>query len=112
MAYRRGDVVLVTFPYTDLTSAKTRPAVIVSSDTYHKQQPDIVLCALTTNLLAATDTLDYILKDWTAANLRFPTAFKPVIVTLEPALIAHHIGRLSTHDFEEIETRLRAALKL
>ena len=112
MAYSRGDVVLVPLPYSDLTSAKTRPAVIVSSDIYHNQQPDILLCALTTNLLAASDSLDYILQDWTAANLRFPTAFKPVIVTLDPALIVHYIGRLTLPDLEEIDTRLRSALGL
>ena len=35
MAFRRGDVVLIPFPYTDLSAAKTRPAVLVSSEAYH-----------------------------------------------------------------------------
>jgi len=30
MAFRRSDVVLIPFPYTDLSAAKTRPAVVVS----------------------------------------------------------------------------------
>ncbi len=33
MAFQRGDVVLIPFPYTDLSASKTRPAVVVSSDT-------------------------------------------------------------------------------
>ena len=112
MAYHRGDVVLIPYPYTDLSDTKTRPALIISSDAYHNQQPDIVLSALTTNILAATDTLDYILQDWTAANLRFPTAFKSVIVTLDPALIVHHIGTISARALAEVESRLRKAIGL
>lgn len=34
MAFKRGDVVLVPFPAADLTTTKTRPAVIVSSDIF------------------------------------------------------------------------------
>ena len=112
MAYSRGDVVLVPYPYTDLSDTKTRPAPIISSNAYHSQQPDVILSALTTNILAATDTLDYVLQDWTAAKLRFPTAFKPVIVTLDPALIVHHIGNISARDLAEIESRLREAIGL
>jgi hypothetical protein len=34
MALRRGDVVLVPFPYAELTAAKTRPALIVSGKSF------------------------------------------------------------------------------
>jgi mRNA-degrading endonuclease toxin of MazEF toxin-antitoxin module len=34
MALRRGDVVLVPFPYAELTAAKTRPALIVSGKAF------------------------------------------------------------------------------
>lgn len=34
MAFQRGDVVLIPFPFTDLTATKTRPAVVVSSPAY------------------------------------------------------------------------------
>jgi hypothetical protein len=44
--------------------------------------------------------------------LRFPTAFKPVVVTLEATLIVHHIGVLSSSNLTEIETRLRLAMEI
>ena len=101
MAFKPREVVLVQYPYT-----------VLSSDFYHAEQPDIVLGALTTNVAAATESLDYKLQDWAVAKLRFATAFKPVIVTLEPRLIVHHIGQLSTRDWDEIQSRIRVALSL
>jgi mRNA interferase MazF len=112
MAFQKGEVVLVTYPYTDLTTAKARPAVVVSSDLYHAEQPDIVLTSLTSNVAAATGSLDYVLQDWAAAGLRLPTALKPVVVTLDPSLVVHRIGNLSSRDLAEVQARLRLALDL
>jgi hypothetical protein len=44
--YRRGDVILVAFPFTDLTTAKMRPALVVSSG----RIPDPTLAVLTIEL--------------------------------------------------------------
>ncbi len=37
--YEFGDVVLVPFPFTDQTTTKKRPAVVVSSLSYHEHRP-------------------------------------------------------------------------
>lgn len=42
-----GDVVLVPFPFTDQTAAKKRPAIVVSSDAYHRERPDVIVVAVT-----------------------------------------------------------------
>ena len=111
MAYRRGDIVLTPYPYTDLSSSKARPAVIVSGTLYGHEQPDLLLAALTTNI-SANDSLDYVLQDWQSSGLRFPTAFKPVIATLDPSLLVFTIGQMTPRDLAEVETRLRRALEL
>jgi len=46
--YEFGDVVLVPFPFTDQTSSKKRPAVVVSSVAYHQAHPDLIVMAITT----------------------------------------------------------------
>jgi mRNA-degrading endonuclease toxin of MazEF toxin-antitoxin module len=58
---KAGDVVLVDFP--GATGVKRRPAVVVSSDTYHTHRPDVVLCVLTTRFPAAMAPTDYELQD-------------------------------------------------
>jgi mRNA interferase MazF len=48
--YRQGDVVLVAFPFSDLTSTKRRPAVVVSPDVFNASNADLVLAAITSQL--------------------------------------------------------------
>ena len=110
MALQRGDVVLVPFPFSDLSATKVRPAIVVSSSLYHAHEPDLILVAITSNLAAASGPFDYIIRDWSASGLRFPSAFKPVVFTLEPPRVMARIGALSTLDLAEIDRRLPGAL--
>jgi mRNA interferase MazF len=45
--YRRGDIVLVSFPFTDLTSSKRRPALVISPNAFNDHGEDLVLVAIT-----------------------------------------------------------------
>jgi mRNA interferase MazF len=47
MGYRRGDIVPVSFPFTDLTFAKRRPALVVSPDIFNEIDGDLILLAVT-----------------------------------------------------------------
>lgn len=48
--YRQQDIVLVPFPFSDLSGQKARPVLILSNDAYNQQSADVVVCGLTTNL--------------------------------------------------------------
>ncbi len=45
--YERGNIVLVPFPFSDQTTTKKRPAVVISSDSYNGKSPDIIIMAIT-----------------------------------------------------------------
>jgi mRNA interferase MazF len=49
MHLRQGDIVLVPVPFTDLSSRKRRPVIVVSSDAYNSDGPDMVVVAMTSN---------------------------------------------------------------
>ncbi len=46
-SYKRGDVVLVPFPFTDLSTTKQRPALVVSSDQFNATRNDVLVAAIT-----------------------------------------------------------------
>jgi mRNA-degrading endonuclease toxin of MazEF toxin-antitoxin module len=49
-SYKRGEIVLVPFPFTDLTSVKQRPALVVSSDSLNEIRPDVLVAAISSQL--------------------------------------------------------------
>lgn len=112
MAYLRGEVVLVPFPFSDLSTTKVRPAIVVNSAAYHHSEPDLLLAAITSNISAATGSFDYPIQKWKEAGLRFPSAWKPVLFTLEPQRVIHTVGVLERTDLAEMDTRLKLALDL
>lgn len=48
--YSFGDIILVPFPFTDQTTIKKRPAVIVSSEKYNADRSDLIIMAITSRL--------------------------------------------------------------
>lgn len=102
-----GDVVTVSFPGAVIV--KRRPAVVVSTATYHDTRPDVILGLLTSQAPASDGPTDYALQDWAAAGLHAPSMFRAFLATL-PALTATTIGHLPSRDWREVQARLRAAL--
>ena len=71
-SYFKNDVILVRYPFSDLSSSKVRPAVVVSPS--HPSQ-DIIITPLTSK----TDSLlveEFVLSEWASAGLNVATAVK------------------------------------
>ena len=108
--WQAGDV--VTVPFQGVTGIKQRPAVILSSATYHANRPDVILGLLTTNIGAATGPTDYILQDWAVAGLHRATAFRAFLLTVPRTEVRTHIGHLAGPDAQQIIARVALALEL
>lgn len=102
-----GTVVTVEFP--GALGLKGRPAIVVSSPTYHATRPDVVLGLLTSQIASATGPTDYTLHDWSAAGLHSASAFRAFFATL-PATTVSVVGHLSGRDWQAVQARLRIAL--
>ena len=102
-----GDVVTVDFP--GALRVKRRPAVVVSTYTYHTTRPDVVLALLTSQTAGTTGPTDYLLQDWSAAGLHSSSTFRVFLATLPAASIVM-IGHLSDRGWHEVQARLRIAL--
>ena len=113
---KKGDVVLVTFPFTDLSSVKVRPALVISNDSYNEVQDDIVLLLITSNVSRLSPD-DYLLKsentEFTNTGLMQTSTFRVgKIITLHKKLLNSKLGFIGPNTLKEIEGKLRNLLQL
>ena len=102
-----GDVVLVRFPFTDLTSTKKRPALVLSDATYSRRYGDVVVLALTSQDQQESSLA---LAHWQAAGLLKATWAKPVVGTISGSLIERQLGRLDQRDAPPVRAALAMLL--
>ena len=95
---RFGDVVLVPFPFTDQSSAKRRPAVVISSDAYHLERRDVILTAVTSRARETSRLGDWVVLGWKSAGLLKPSIVKPVLSTVDRELVLRRLGTLREED--------------
>jgi mRNA interferase MazF len=104
-----GDVVIGMLP--GAVETKIRPAVVIASNTYLVERPDVLLGILTTKLPATAISTDYLLVDWQAAGLRAPSCFRAYVLTLRRSELTV-IGHLSDQDWNRVRTCVRAAFSI
>jgi mRNA interferase MazF len=105
MSFSINDVILLPIPFTDLTSRKVRPAVVVGHSSF---AGDLFVIPISSQL----ENVDSALKDWRSAGLNVPCGIKSQLATIESRLAVKSIGVLSPRDQASCKERLRAWLGL
>ena len=101
-------VVLVRFPFSDLSASKLRPAVVLAA----AGRGDWVLCQITSNPYA--DTVAVRIEDTDFANgslQRISYARPGKLFTANAELIAAELGRLKPEKYQKIITAVVALLE-
>ena len=101
----RDDVVLLPIPFTDLSSRKVRPAIVIGCGDH----PDDRFVVPLTSQLAH---VSFVLADWLVAGLNVPSGVKAQIATVDSSLVIKVVGRLTDRDRTTLNHHLRSWLQL
>ena len=107
-SFSKNDVILVHYPFTDLSATKVRSAVVVHAQHHFPDSFIVPLTSRTASLLAG----EFVLAEWAAAGLHVPTAVKRGLYTVHETLILKRVGRLTSTDAEQVDRSLRQWLGL
>jgi mRNA interferase MazF len=101
----RNDVVLLPIPFSDLSSSKVRPAIVVG----HGSWPgDLFVVPVTSQMANA----DLHLHHWDKAGLNVPSGIKGQICTVEVRLVRKVVGQITAQDQGALDGLLRKWLEL
>jgi mRNA interferase MazF len=112
--FKRGDIVLVLFPNSDLTTAKTRPAIIVQSGNLQTGLPQIIIAMITSQMFCAGHPSRITILRNSPEGQQSGLIVDSVIMTDNLATIATSaiyrlIGSIST---ENVDTALKYTINL
>ena len=87
----KGDIVVVPFPFSDLSANKRRPAFVVAKGEYG----DLILCQITSKLKKNSSSIELGDKDFQRGGLKITSYVRPrKIFTSDLGLVLYKAGRV------------------
>jgi mRNA interferase MazF len=103
----QGDIVLVPVPFTDLSSQKRRPVIVVTNDAYNRGHADVVVVAMTSNPVKTSFSFQVTASDLVEGSLNRPgTVRVDKIYTLAQSIIVKKFGKMSPRIVQRIRQML------
>jgi len=100
---KKGDIVLVKYPFTDLSAEKLRPALVLLQE---DEENDLLLAFITSSTIRKNPFDILILKEKTGLHKDSIVRLKK-LMTIHKSIIAGKIGNVSEEQWQEIEMGLR-----
>lgn len=102
--FEKHDVVLVPFPFADLSTKKKRPALVLKK-IVSRGVGNLVICAMITSQVGGERLEgDILLEQWQEAGLLHASKLRLAkIVTLDEKLVLKKMGRLNTKDIKTVK---------
>ncbi|MBI4043617.1 MAG: type II toxin-antitoxin system PemK/MazF family toxin [Candidatus Diapherotrites archaeon] len=100
--YNQRDLVLVPVPFTDLSSHKLRPVVVLSNDLYNRLSPDLLVVAVTSVLRDEPYSVQLPFEAMESGRIPLPSRIKcDRIYSLGKKIIVKKYGRIKREKFAE-----------
>lgn len=98
------DIVLLSFPFSDLKSSKVRPVLVLSNDKYNDKFEDFIAVPLTTNLKSRGYSIVISNKDLESGRLIVESSIKvDRIFSVNKNLVRMNIGKINTNIHNKIK---------
>jgi mRNA interferase MazF len=103
-----GDVILVPFPYSNLQTAKRRPALVAGL----AERGDVILCQITSQPFSSIAAVAIRSASVSGDGLARDSYARPdKLFTMDPALAMRRLGRLDRALTQEIRARISAIFR-
>ncbi len=102
--FKQGDILIVPFPFSDLSSVKQRPVLILSKTSDNEISDDIITCGITSNLKDAKHSVLIDSSSLEEGNIPAKSRIKiDKLFSIEKNIIKKKIGRINKEIFEKVK---------
>lgn len=109
--FKQGDIVIVPFPFTDLTAVRQRPVLIISNDAYNNSTEDIIVCGITSNIKDAICSVYIDKASLSEGTIPVASRIKvDKIFTLRKSLIKKKVAAVKQNVLNEVKKELLKVL--
>ena len=108
-SYNQGDIVLIPFPFTDLSNSKVRPALIVSNATVNKTS-DLICAQITSQVYKDTFTFEIKDADVTTSLKGYSEVRCHKLFTADKAIIQKKISHLHASKQTTLLNKIKSLL--
>ena len=110
--YKQREILIIPIPYTDLSSQKKRPVIVISNNHYNSLMEDIVVVAMTSNVEKRDYTILVSNKDMEKGTLLYESMIRvDKIYTLKQSIVIKRFGCIKKERFEQINTLLKKLIE-
>jgi mRNA interferase MazF len=95
----KGDVVVIPFPFSDLTQSKRRPALVISK----LEGDDLILCQITSQSIKDNYAISINNNDFETGSLKQPSNARPNrIFTADSHIVLYRVGNITIDKLAEV----------
>jgi mRNA interferase MazF len=104
----QGDILLVPIPFTDQSSTRRRPVIVISNDLYNKSSPDLIVVCMTSNLAPSPHAFTITTADLRSGTLNHSGKVRvDKVVTIAKSIIVKSFGKVNAQTLDRIRQLLQ-----
>jgi mRNA interferase MazF len=104
----QGDILLVPIPFTDLSSQKRRPVIVISNNAYNQATSDMVVVAMTSNPIETDYSFTITSSDLEKGALNHPGKVRAdKIYTISKSIVVKTFGRVKEETLKHIRQEIQ-----
>jgi len=106
------DLVWIKLPFSDFVQSKVRPALVVSNNSYNRDNLDIIVCAITSKIKESKFNIEIGNKSLSSGNLPIKSMVRSdKILQIEKNLVIRQFAKLENKTFDNVVNKIFDLIK-
>jgi mRNA interferase MazF len=104
IVFKQGEILIVPFPFSDLSTIRQRPVLVISNNKYNENSEDIITCGITSNIKDSQFSVLIDNNNLLEGNIPIKSRIKvDKLFTLEKNIVIKKIARVKEEIFNQVK---------